>query len=172
MDMENLLKQNDRRPTMNNGLLVGILIGVVLIAAAVGVLMMQPSMEEQKAAVLADAVHEGDPQFVDLTNDIVIETGENTVESPNAFGSISMYIVGNVKNKGERVYNGLSVNAAVLDQQNNVLKDKDVLVVPTQRGSISPGEVIPITLEIAGFKRTDDRANIRWKVTAIRLPQN
>lgn len=172
MDMENLLKQNDRRPTLNKGLLVGILIGVVLIAAAVGVLMMQPSMEEQKAAVLADAVHEGDPQFVELTNDIVIETGENTVESPNAFGSISMYIVGNVKNKGSRVFNGLSVNAAVLDQQNNVLKSKDVLVVPTQRGSINPGEVIPITLEIAGFKRTDDRANIRWKVTAIRLPQN
>jgi gas vesicle protein len=172
MDMETLIHQNDRRPTMNKGLVVGILVGVVVIAAAVVVLLMQPSMEEQKAAVLADAIHEDDPRFVDLTNDIVIETGQNTVESPNAFGSISMYIVGNVKNKGERVYNGLSVNAAVLDQQNNVLKDKDVLVVPTQRGSISPGEVIPITLEIAGFKRTDDRANIRWKVTAIRLPQN
>lgn len=170
MDMETLVHQNDRRPTLNKGLVVGIISGVAVIAAGLAVLMMQPSMEEQKAAVLADAVHEGDPQFTDLTNDIVIETGNNTVESPNAFGSISMYIVGNVKNKGTRVFNGLSVNAAVLDQQNNVLKSKDVLVVPTQRGSINPGEVIPITLEIAGFKPSDDRANIRWKVTAIRLP--
>lgn len=170
--METLLQQNKKRPSINKGLIIGIIAGVAIMAVFVGILMMQPSMEEQKAAVLADALHEGDPGFDELTNDIVIETGENTIESPNAFGSISMYIVGNVKNKGQRLYNGLSVNAAVFDQQNNMLKSKDVLVVPTQRGSISPGETIPITLEIAGFKRNDDRAYIRWKVTAIRQPKN
>ena len=56
----------------------------------------------------------------------------------------------------------------MVDRENNTLKEKSVLVVPTQRGQIAPGETIPITLEIAGFDRKDERANIRWKVTAIR----
>lgn len=167
--MESLITQ--KRPTLNKGLIIGALIGVVAIGLVVALLMQTPSMEDQKAAVLADALHLGDPQFEQLTNDIVVETGENTVESPNAFGKISMYIAGNVKNKGTRTFNGLSVNAAVVDIKNNVLKEKDVLVVPTQRAQIAPGETIPITLEIAGFDRKADRANIRWKVTAIRLPE-
>ncbi len=170
MELDSLLKQNEKRPTVNKGLVIGALVGVVAIAVFVALLMQTPSMEDQKAAVLADALHLGDPLFEQLTNDIVIETGENTVESPNAFGTISMYIAGNVKNKGTRTFNGLSVKAAVVDIQNNVLKEKDVLVVPTQRGEIAPGETIPITLEISGFDRKADRANIRWKVTAIRLP--
>lgn len=169
--MDSLITQNEKKPILNKGLIIGALVGVAAIGIVVVLLMQTPSMEDQKAAVLADALHVGDPLFEQLTNDIVLETDfSKTVESPNAFGSISMYIAGNVKNKGSRTFNGLSVNSAVVDIQNRVLKEKDVLVVPTQRGQISPGETIPITLEIAGFDRKADRANIRWKVTAIRLP--
>ena len=117
MEMDSLLTQNEKKPTLNKGLIIGALIGVVAIGLVVALLMQTPSMEDQKAAVLADALHLGDPLFEQLTNDIVIETGENTVESPNAFGTISMYIAGNVKNKGTRTFNGLSVNASVVDIQ-------------------------------------------------------
>ena len=81
-----------------------------------------------------------------------------------------MYIKGNIRNKGNRVINGLEVNVAVVDTFNQVLREKRVLVVPTQRPQLGPGENIPISLEISGFDRKDDRANIRWKVTAIRAP--
>ncbi|MBK7802513.1 MAG: hypothetical protein IPJ55_07545 [Chloracidobacterium sp.] len=33
---------------------------------------------------------------------------------------------------------------------------------------LGPNQTIPITLTLDGFDRKDDRANIRWKVTAIR----
>ena len=33
---------------------------------------------------------------------------------------------------------------------------------------VGPGETIDVHLEIGGFDKNDDRANIRWKVTAIR----
>ena len=79
-----------------------------------------------------------------------------------------MYISGQIYNKGNRVINGLEVNVAVVDQFNEVLKEKRVLVVPTQRPTLGPGETITISLEIPGFTKNDDRANIRWKVTAIR----
>ena len=82
-----------------------------------------------------------------------------------------MGITGRVKNKGNKMIDGLEVNVAVVDQFNQVLKEKRVLVVPTQQEQLAPGETIPITLTIDGFDRNDDRANIRWKVTAIRTPE-
>jgi hypothetical protein len=40
-------------------------------------------------------------------------------------------------------------------------------VVPVQQSSLEPGQDIPITLTVDGFTRDDDRADIRWTVTAI-----
>jgi hypothetical protein len=169
MDMESLAHHNDKKPVINRGLLVGIIVGLVLVAAFVGVLMLRPSMADQKAAVLADAIRPGHPEFEQLANDILINTGDDTVESPNAFGHISMYIAAQVRNKGTRTFNGLELNVAVIDQQSQVVRDKTVLVVPTQRPELGPDETIRVTLEISGFQPKDDRANIRWTVTGIRL---
>lgn len=168
--METIFDEPEKkRRGINAAFLVGGLIGVIAIGALIFIAMQRPSMEDQMAAVLADAHREGSPQFEEITKDIIISTGDNTVESPNAFGQISMFIAGRIRNKGNRVINGLEVNVAVVDINNKVLKEKRVLVVPTQIAQLGPGEVIPITLSLDGFDRKDDRANIRWKVTAIRV---
>lgn len=166
--METLFEKEKKRG-INKAFIVGGLIGIAAIAAIIFVAMLRPSMEDQKQAVLADALREGSPEFQEVTKDIIIATTDDTVESPNAFGHISMFITGRIRNKGNRVINGLEVNVAVVDQFNQTLKEKRVLVVPTQIGQLGPGEVIPITLSLDGFDRKDDRANIRWKVTAIRV---
>lgn len=168
--METLFEKEEKKG-IGKGLIVGVLIGIVAIGAIILIAMQRPSMDDQKAAVLADALREDSPQFQEITKDIIISTGDNTVESPNAFGTISMFITGNIRNKGTRTLNGLEVNAAVVDQFNQVLKEKKVLVIPTQRELLGPNETIPITLSIDGFTRKDDRANIRWKVTAISVAQ-
>lgn len=166
--MDTLFEKEEKRG-INKALIVGGLIGAVAIAAIIFVAMQRPSMEDQKQAVLADALREDSPQFQEITKDIIIATGDNTVESPNAFGYISMFITGRIRNKGDRIIDGLEVNVAVVDQFNQTLKEKRVLVVPTQIGQLGPGDTIPITLSLDGFNRKDDRANIRWKVTAIRV---
>jgi hypothetical protein len=79
-----------------------------------------------------------------------------------------MYISGKIRNKGTRTIDALEVNVAVITQFNKVLKEKRILVVPVQQPVLAPGETIPITLTLDGFDKNDDRANIRWKVTAIR----
>lgn len=169
MEMDTLLGQNEKRPVFTKGFIVGIVIGVVAIAAFVGVLLLQPSGDDQKAAVLADAIREGSPEFEQLRNDLVF-ADKDSIESPNAFGTISMFIVGEVKNKGNRVFDVLEVNVAVIDQQNQVLKEKTVLVVPSkQRSELGPGEIIPLNISLEGFDKKADRANIRWKVTAVRV---
>ena len=79
-----------------------------------------------------------------------------------------MYIKGKIRNKGEQTFNTLEVTVAVVDSFNKVLKEKRVLVVPVQQQLLAPGDSIPITLTLDGFDKQDDRANIRWKVTALR----
>jgi len=85
-----------------------------------------------------------------------------------ATGKISMFIHGNIRNKGQKSINILEVNVAVVTQFNQVLRERKILVVPVQQQSLEPGDTIPITLTLDGFERSDDRANIRWKVTAIK----
>jgi hypothetical protein len=78
-----------------------------------------------------------------------------------------MFINGNIHNKGDKTIDILEVRVAVITQFNQVLKERKILVVPVQQATLGPGETIPITLTMDGFSRSDDRANIRWKVTAI-----
>ena len=170
--MDTLFEKKEKKKGINKGFLLGGIVGVFVIAILVLIAMQRPSMEDQVLAVLADAHRDGSPEFEEITKDIIISTNsERTVQFSNAFGSISMSIEGNIRNKGNRVINGLEVKVAVVDQFGGVIKDKNVLVVPKQQEILSPGESIPITLTIDGFKREDDRANIRWKVTAIRVPK-
>lgn len=163
------LFSSDAPSRITKGHIFGAVIGIALIGVLLFLAMQRPSMEDQKAAVLADAFREGSPEFNELTKDIIISTSEDTIEYRNAFGKISMSIKGKIRNKGTHTFNGLEVDVAVIDQQNQVVKDKRVLVVPTQVSELGPGEAIPITLSIDGFDKNDDRANIRWKVTAIRV---
>ncbi|HVF31273.1 MAG TPA: hypothetical protein VNA22_09900 [Pyrinomonadaceae bacterium] len=166
--MEGLFEPQEQKRGINPVLIVGVLVGVVLIGAGLWVLSWQPSMDDQIAAILAGSYREGTPEFEQITKDIIISTGDDTLVSPNAFGSISMYIKGKIRNKGNRVLNGLEINVAVVDSFNKPIREKRMLVVPTQREELGPGETIDVSLEISGFEKKDDRANIRWKVTAIR----
>ena len=164
-----LLEQTEEKKGVNKIMLIGGLVGVVLIAAAIFAMSFRPAMEDQMASILEGSFREGSPEFERITKDIIISTDPRTVQSPNAFGKISMFITGNIRNKGTNIINGLEVNVAVVDQFNVVLREKRILVVPTQRERLGPEETIPITLSLDGFDKNDDRANIRWKVTAIRI---
>jgi len=168
--METFLEPQEKKKTNITGYVVGGVVGILIIALGVYLLTRQPSMRDQMANILEGSYHEGSPEFAAITKDIIISTSDKTVESPNAFGKISMFITGTIRNKGTKVINGLEVNVAVVTQFNEVLKEKRVLVVPTQRPELGPGETIDITLSVDGFNKNDDRANIRWKVTAIRVP--
>lgn len=159
---------SERRIEMNKGYIIGVAVGLLLIGGAIAFIATRPPVEDQRAKVLQDAFREGSPEFAAATKDIIISTEDKTRESPTGLGTISMFIVGNVRNKGSRTFTVLEINAAVIDQQNNVLKEKNVLLVPERTGELGPGETVPITLALEGFDRKADRANIRWKVSALK----
>lgn len=163
-----MLEFQEKKRGVNKVLIGGALLGAVVIAAAIGLLALRPSADEQTARILRDAYREGSPDFDRLQKDIIISTDEGTVQSPTGLGTISMFINGKIRNKGASTITALEVNVGVVTRFNDVLRERRILVVPIQRKELGPGETIPITLTLDGFKKDDDRANIRWKVTAIK----
>lgn len=167
--MEQFLEEKKtEKKGFNWGLLIGAVAGVALIGAALWIISLRPPVEDQRAQVLENALREGSPEFAELTKDIIIATDDKTVESPTGLGSVSMFIVGKIRNKGSKAITALEVNVSVVNQQNEVLKEKRVLAVPEQHVSLPPNETIEVTLALEGFPPKSDRANIRWKVTALR----
>jgi len=155
---------------VNKTLLVAILIAVLLVAG--GVLLIwkiQPSMQEQQEQVLSGALREGSPEFDVLTRRIICETDEdNTIQSPVGTGYIMMNIAGRVRNNSDKTLTGLEIKVSVIDSFGKVVKDHTMLVVPNQRKKLAPKEQMNVSIRIDGFNPDDDRANIRWKVTAIK----
>ncbi len=165
--MEDLFKPQEKK-AVNKVLIGGVIVGIVLIGVAIWLLSFKPSMEDQTAKILQGSFQEGTPEYAELNKDIVISTDDSTVESPMGLGKISMFIHGKVRNRGTRTINILEVSVSVVTQFNQPLRERKILVVPVQQSRLGPGEIIPITLTFDGFSKDDDRANIHWKVTAIR----
>lgn len=167
--MESFLEEGPKQKIgINKGYVLGAIVGLLLIGGAIAFIMTRPPAEDQRAEILRDAFREGSPEFAAVTKDIIISTDDKTRESPTGMGRISMFIHGNVRNRGSKTFTVLEVNAAVIDQQNQVLKEKNVLVVPERTADLAPGETVQVTLALEGFDPKADRANIRWKVTALK----
>ena len=155
---------------MNKSFLVAILVAVLIVAGGVLLIWkLQPSMQEQQEQVLSGALREGSPEFDIVTRRIVAETDEdNTWQSPVGTGGIMMNIAGRIRNNSDKVLTGLEIKVSVIDSFGKVIKDNTLLVVPNQKAKLAPKEQMNVTVRIDGFKRDDDRAQIRWKVTAIK----
>lgn len=166
--MDDIFKPEQKKRGVNPIFIVGVIVGVLAIGGAIYLLSFKPPMAEQTAKLLEGSYRDGSPEFAALNKDIIIATDDNTVESPMGLGTVSMFIKGKVRNKGTRNISTLEVNVAVVTQKNEVLREKRILVVPIQQPILAPDQTIPITLTLDGFDRKDDRANIRWKVTAIK----
>ena len=155
---------------MNKSFLVAILVAVLVVAGGILLIWkLQPSMQEQQEQALSGALREGSPEFDVLTRRIIAETDEEkTWSSPVGTGGIMMNIAGRIRNNGDKVITGLEIKVSVVDISGKVVKDNTLLVVPNQKKTFAPKEQMNVTVRIDGFRPDDDRANIRWKVTAIK----
>ncbi|MEQ1924393.1 MAG: hypothetical protein ABL952_17995, partial [Pyrinomonadaceae bacterium] len=151
--MDDLFKPEEKRRGISMVFVAAMLIAAVAIGAVIWYLSLTPSMEVQTAKILEGALREGSPEYAELNKDIIISTDDKTVQSPMATGKISMFIHGNIRNKGSKTINVLEVSVSVVTQFNEVLRTRNVLVVPVQQTTLGPGETIPITLTFDGFNK-------------------
>lgn len=169
--MDTLLQTEDReKKGVNKILLVGLLIGTLLVAGAIGLFSLKPSSEERQQQLLAGAFLEGTPEFEQYTKDIVVQTEmDNIMQSPTAMGTIMMSIPAKIRNKSQKTIAALEVKVGVVDLAGKVVRERKLIVVPKQVETLPPGQTIRVVGSIEGFRKDDDRANVRWKVTAIKF---
>lgn len=170
--MDTLLQNpNDEKKGVNKILLVAVIFGTLLVAAAAFALVsFRPSTEQQTEELFAGALLEGTPEFEQYTKDIVIQTEmDNIMQSPTAMGTIMMSIPAKIRNKGQRTISLLEVKVGVVDLAGKVVRERKLVIVPKQQATLPPGETMRVNATVEGFKKDDDRANVRWKVTAIKF---
>lgn len=169
--MDNFLHEKPAEKSRFGGVIIGaVLAAVALVAGGVWLLTFVPSNTDLKQKELVGAVFEGSPEFDEYTKQLIITTDfDRTSQAKLPIGTIHMSIYGSIRNKGTKRINGLEISVAVIDQKNQILKEKKTMIVPGQAELLPPNTTIPAFIAMDGFKPEDDRANIRWKVTAIRF---
>jgi hypothetical protein len=160
----------EKPKTGNNKILLGALvIAVLMVVAIVGFLILRPSKQQVVEQQLEGAVREGTPEFEVLTKKIAIQTDDDkTMESPTGMGTITMFIAGKIRNFTGKTLTGLEIKVTVIDQLNKPVKEKILTVVPSQQERLETNQMMPVSVMMEGFSKDDDRALVRWKVTAIK----
>jgi len=165
-----MFEQQSAQSRRSKYMILAIFAAVLIVGVATFLILSIPTKEEIERKSLEGAVREGSAEFEVLTRKISISTDEeNTKEATTALGTVVMFIAGRVRNMTGKAITGLEIKVTVVDQMNKPVKERILTVVPSQKEALQPNEVIPVRVMIDGFKKDDDRAMIRWKVTAIKV---
>jgi hypothetical protein len=167
--MDSFLEKTPAETRKGRNFIGTLLVAVLLVITTSGFYSTCTSRQALQQQQLEGAVREGTPEFETLTKRIVIQTDENnTMQSPTGMGTITMFIRGKIRNFTGKTLTGLEIRVTVVDQLEKPVKDKTLIVVPSQQPTLETNQTMPVNVMIEGFSKDDDRAMIRWKVTAIK----
>lgn len=151
-------------------LFIAIGIAVVAVLVVIGLLSLKPSSTQVEQQALEGAYREGSPEFATLTKKVVAQSNyDKTTKSPVATGKIVMNIGGLIRNFTGKTLTGLELNVGMVDSFGKIVKEKNVIVIPKQRETLENNQTMEVRVTIEGFEPDADLANIRWKVTAIKV---
>lgn len=116
----------------------------------------------------AGVIREGTPEFEQFKEKILMDAPQ-AVEAERVIGDTVMTLEALVRNFSGKTLNGLEVYGAVVDTKGNPVKERTVVVIPNQRAELDNNKNMPARVNFEGFKITDDRANIKMRITAFRF---
>ena len=153
------------------------LIIVVAVIAAVAIAglfygLMRFAGGGQNAAVrLQGGFRAGSPQFEANKPNIVLDDPEAT-EAKRALGDITMTLTTTARNLTGKTLSGLEIHAAVVDYEGRPVKERTVVVVPSQlHPELPPNKTLQVNVGLDGMSDTDARANIKMDVTAFKFKE-
>jgi hypothetical protein len=119
---------------------------------------------------LEGALRAGTPDFEQYKTQIVLDEPEAT-EAKRALGDTVMSLSTTVRNLSNKTLVGLEIRGAVVDHQGQPVKERTVLMIPTRQAELAPNKTMPVTMMLEGMKDTDDRANIKMEVAAVKFKE-
>lgn len=127
-----------------------------------------PSSGPQK---LEGALRPGSPEFEQYKAKVVLDKPEAT-EATRPIGDIVMTLTTTARNFTGRTISGLEIYAAVVDLQGKPVKERTMIVIPSRRtgqAELDPNRTLEVPIMLEGMSKTDDRANIKMEVAAIKF---
>ena len=151
------------------------LIIVVAVAAAVVIalffyLLMRAGGSGGGEPRLQGAIRPGSAEFDQYKTQIVFDEPE-AFESPRALGDIVMSLKTTVRNLSNKTLNGLEMRGVVVDHQNQPVKERTLIIIPTRQAELAPNKTMDVSITLEGFKETDDRANIKMEITGLKFKE-
>ena len=119
---------------------------------------------------LEGAIRAGSQEFEQYKTQIVLDDPEAT-EAKRPLGDTVMSLSTTVRNLSNKTLVGLEIRGAVVDHQGQPVKEKTVIMIPTRQAELAPNKTMRVTVLLEGMKDTDDRANIKMEVAAVKFKQ-
>jgi hypothetical protein len=150
-------------------IIVVAIIAALVIAVFFYFLMRASSSGGNVDPVLEGAIRAGTPEWEQDYSKIVLDEPEAD-EAKRALGDIVMNLQTTVRNFTGRTLSGLEVRAAVVDHQGKAVKERTLVVVPSNRQrELESNKTMVVAVRLDGMKDTDDRANIKMEVTGFKF---
>lgn len=119
---------------------------------------------------LEGAIRAGSQEFEQYKTQIVLDDPEAT-EAKRALGDTVMSLNTTVRNLSNKTLVGLEIRGAVVDHAGQPVKERTVIMIPTRQAELAPNKTMTVTMMLEGMKDTDDRANIKMEVAAVKFKQ-
>ena len=119
---------------------------------------------------LEGAIRAGSAEFEAYKTQILLDDPEAT-EAKRALGDTVMSLTTTVRNLSNKTLTGLEIRGAVVDHQNQPVKERTIIVIPTRQAELAPNKTMPVALMLEGMKDTDDRANIKMEIAAVKFKE-
>src|SRR5437899_9633411 len=148
-----------------------IIVVAVIAAVFIGAffyLLLRKTVGVSQSPRLENAIRPGSPDWDKYQKLIALDDPEAD-EAKRALGDIVMTLHTTVRNFTGRTINGLEVHAAVVDHQNQIVKDRTLVVIPGRRAELEPNKTMYVAINVEGMTDNDDRANIKMEVTPLRF---
>lgn len=167
--MDSLMQENKENSGAPKLFWIVMVIGVLIFGGLIAYFLSQPTPLVQEVK-LQNAVRAGAPEFEALKSRVlVLEQRDLGTQAQNAAGGIEMRLPAVVKNFSGKTLTGLEVVASVVDDDDKMIKEKTAILIPTQIDPIENNKSALVSVSIAGFSPKDNRANFKYRVTAIKV---
>lgn len=163
----------------NRTIILGVAVVAAVLIGGLFYLLLRNTAAPAPRPTLQGAIRPGSAEWDQYAKRIVLDEPPDcpepgapfcATEAKTALGDTVMNLRGLVRNFTGKTITGLEVRAAVVDPQDQPVRQRQVVVIPgSQTAELLPNKTMPVSITIGGFSDSDARANTKMEITGFTL---
>lgn len=165
---------SDKSATTSESRIVIIVVAIIaaLVIAVLFYFLMRATGGGTVTPTLQGAIRAGSAEFDQYRERIVLDEPVAD-EGKRPLGDIVMTLKTTVRNFTGKTLSGLEIRGAVVDHQNQPVKQRTVVIIPSLAPDtpkeLPPNKTIYAQVVLDGMTDKDDRANIKMEITGFKF---